>query len=129
MALAPDPKKNHLLAALPAAACNAGCRNWSGGDRWATCCTSRGAREPRVLSNHAIVSLLYVMQKTARRPKSLSWVTEGIVGISLLMGGESTPSRAVVQSGGQGLRLSARTAKEFELAGLSCTCFCATPRR
>jgi hypothetical protein len=44
---------------------------------------------------------------------------EGIAGNSLLMGGESTPSRAVVQSGGTGLRLSARMAKqEFELAGL-----------
>jgi CRP-like cAMP-binding protein len=37
---------------------------------------------------------------------------EGLVGISLLMGGESTPSRAVVQSAGHGFRLSAQAIKE-----------------
>lgn len=43
---------------------------------------------------------------------------EGIVGISLFMGGESTPSRAVVQSTGQCLRLKARALKEeFNRAG------------
>jgi CRP-like cAMP-binding protein len=43
---------------------------------------------------------------------------EGIVGISLFMGGESTPSRAVVQSAGKGLRLRAALMKEeFNRAG------------
>jgi CRP-like cAMP-binding protein len=43
---------------------------------------------------------------------------EGIVGISLFMGGESTPSRAVVQSAGGGFRLKASTMKqEFDRAG------------
>jgi CRP-like cAMP-binding protein len=43
---------------------------------------------------------------------------EGIVGISLFMGGESTPSRAVVQSAGQGFRLKAHVLKEeFNRAG------------
>jgi len=43
---------------------------------------------------------------------------EGIVGISLFMGGESTPSRAVVQSAGDGFRLKAQTMKdEFNRAG------------
>ena len=43
---------------------------------------------------------------------------EGIVGISLFMGGESTPSRAVVQSAGQGYRLKAQVLKEeFNRAG------------
>jgi CRP-like cAMP-binding protein len=43
---------------------------------------------------------------------------EGIVGISLFMGGESTPSRAVVQSAGEGYRLKARFVKEeFNRAG------------
>jgi CRP-like cAMP-binding protein len=43
---------------------------------------------------------------------------EGIVGISLFMGGESTPSRAVVQSAGHGVRLSAHAMKdEFNRAG------------
>jgi CRP-like cAMP-binding protein len=43
---------------------------------------------------------------------------EGVVGVSLFMGGESTPSRAVVQSAGQGLRLKAQLMKdEFNRAG------------
>jgi CRP-like cAMP-binding protein len=43
---------------------------------------------------------------------------EGIVGISLFMGGESTPSRAVVQSAGRGFRLKAQVLKdEFNRAG------------
>jgi CRP-like cAMP-binding protein len=43
---------------------------------------------------------------------------EGIVGISLFMGGESTPSRAVVQSAGNGFRLRAQMMKEeFNRAG------------
>jgi CRP-like cAMP-binding protein len=43
---------------------------------------------------------------------------EGIVGISLFMGGDSTPSRAVVQSAGHGFRLSAKVMKEeFDKSG------------
>jgi CRP-like cAMP-binding protein len=43
---------------------------------------------------------------------------EGIVGVSLFMGGESTPSRAVVQSAGTGCRLKAQIMKdEFNKAG------------
>ena len=43
---------------------------------------------------------------------------EGIVGISLFMGGETTPSRAVVQSAGYGYRLKAQLLKqEFNRAG------------
>jgi CRP-like cAMP-binding protein len=43
---------------------------------------------------------------------------EGLVGVSLFMGGESTPSRAVVQSAGLGCRLKAHTMKaEFDKAG------------
>jgi CRP-like cAMP-binding protein len=38
--------------------------------------------------------------------------SEGVVGISLFMGGESTPSRAVVQSAGKGFKLTARAIKE-----------------
>jgi len=43
---------------------------------------------------------------------------EGVIGISLFMGGGSTPSRAVVQSAGSGYRLSARNIKdEFNRSG------------
>jgi CRP-like cAMP-binding protein len=43
---------------------------------------------------------------------------EGLVGVSLFMGGETTPSRAVVQSAGRGFRLAAHAMKsEFNRAG------------
>jgi CRP-like cAMP-binding protein len=65
----------------------------------------------------AIVSLLYVMENGASAEIAVVG-NEGIVGISLFMGGESTPSRAVVQSAGRGFRLRAQTIKdEFERAG------------
>ena len=65
----------------------------------------------------AIVSLLYVMENGASAEIAVVG-NEGIVGISLFMGGESTPSRAVVQSAGHGYRLKAQTIKEeFNRAG------------
>jgi CRP-like cAMP-binding protein len=65
----------------------------------------------------AIVSLLYVMENGASAEIAVVG-NEGIVGISLFMGGESTPSRAVVQSAGRGLRLKAQVMKdEFNKAG------------
>jgi CRP-like cAMP-binding protein len=54
----------------------------------------------------AIVSLLYVMQNGASAEIAVVG-NEGIVGVSLFMGGQSTPSRGVVQSAGQGFRLEA----------------------
>ncbi|WP_310384990.1 Crp/Fnr family transcriptional regulator [Roseateles sp.] len=65
----------------------------------------------------SIVSLLYVMQNGASAEIAVVGF-EGLVGISLFMGGDSTPSRAVVQSAGQGLRLKAQTIKdEFNRSG------------
>lgn len=65
----------------------------------------------------AIVSLLYVMEDGASAEIAVVG-NEGVVGVSLFMGGESTPSRAVVQSAGQGWRLNAHALKvEFERAG------------
>ena len=62
----------------------------------------------------SIVSLLYVMEDGASAEIAVVG-KEGVVGISLFMGGESTPSRAVVQSAGEGWRLSSRLVKaEFE---------------
>jgi hypothetical protein len=54
----------------------------------------------------AIVSLLYVMENGSSAEIAVVG-NEGIVGVSLFMGGESTPSRAVVQSAGSGFRLEA----------------------
>jgi CRP-like cAMP-binding protein len=65
----------------------------------------------------SIVSLLYVMENGASAEIAVVG-NEGIVGVSLFMGGESTPSRAVVQSAGHGFRLQADTMKrEFDRAG------------
>ena len=65
----------------------------------------------------AIVSLLYVMQNGDSAEIAIVG-NEGIVGFSLFMGGNSTPSRAVVQSAGTGLRMPAAAIKqEFEKSG------------
>jgi CRP-like cAMP-binding protein len=65
----------------------------------------------------SIVSLLYVLENGASAEIAVVG-NEGIVGISLFMGGESTPSRAVVQSGGAGFRLRANILmQEFNRAG------------
>src|SRR6188768_3480056 len=65
----------------------------------------------------AIVSLLYVMEDGASAEIAVVG-HEGLVGISLFMGGETTPSRAVVQSAGEGFRLEAQLLKqEFNRAG------------
>jgi CRP-like cAMP-binding protein len=66
---------------------------------------------------NAIVSLLYVMKDGASAEIAVVG-NEGIVGIALFMGGETTPSRAVVQSAGHAHRLSSKLLKrEFESGG------------
>ncbi len=65
----------------------------------------------------SIVSLLYVMESGASAEISVVG-NEGLVGISLFMGGESTSSRAIVQSGGTGYRLlGQRLVDEFNRHG------------
>ena len=59
----------------------------------------------------SIVSLLYVMEDGASAEIAIVG-NEGMLGIALFMGGETTPSRAVVQSAGQGFRLRAHLLKE-----------------
>lgn len=65
----------------------------------------------------SIVSLLYVLENGASAEIAVVG-NEGILGVSLFMGGETTPSRAIVQSAGYGYRLKAQLLKdEFERAG------------
>ena len=65
----------------------------------------------------AIVSLLYVLKDGASAEIAVVG-NEGLVGVSLFMGGETTPSRAVVQSAGHAYRLRSRLLKrEFEYGG------------
>jgi len=59
----------------------------------------------------SIISLLYVMEDGASAEIAVVG-NEGILGISLFMGGETTPSRAIVQSAGHAFRLKAALLKE-----------------
>jgi CRP-like cAMP-binding protein len=110
---ATNPRRNQLLAALPEA-------EWI---RWAPNLEQvemplgMVLSEPGITLSHvyfpttAIVSILYVMENGASAEIAVAGY-EGIVGISLFMGGESTPSRAVVQSGGIAFRMRARFLKD-----------------
>src|SRR5438270_9513965 len=65
----------------------------------------------------SIVSLLYVLADGATAEIAVTG-NEGLVGIALFMGGETTPSRAVVQSAGEGYRLRASVLKrQFDRGG------------
>ncbi len=114
-----DPRRNHLLAVLPDT-------EW---ERW------KPELEPvdlplgkvlyesgRKLSHvyfptTAIVSLLYVLEDGASAEIAVVG-HDGLVGISLFMGGQSTTSRAVVQCAGKGYRLKAEQMMlEFDRGG------------
>ena len=114
-----DRNVNHLLAALP----NLVTSRWLAHLEDVELSLGQVLYESGGTLSHvyfpttAIVSLLYVMENGASAEIAVVG-NEGIVGISLFMGGESTPSRAVVQSAGRGLRLKAQILKdEFNQAG------------
>ena len=114
-----NPQQNHLLAALPAADLARLLPDLElipmplG---WAIC-ESGGQMAYLYFPTTSIVSLLYVMENGASAEIAVSG-NEGLVGISLFMGGEKTPSRAVVQSAGYGYRLKANVLKrEFAMGG------------
>ncbi len=113
------PTQNHLLAALPAEdlarlqpdleliPMPLGWPVYESGDRM----------NYLFFPTTCIVSLLYVTESGASAEIAITG-NEGLVGISLFMGGESTSSRAVVQSGGNGYRLKANALKkEFATGG------------
>ena len=119
MAEVTEPRHNRLLAALPEA-------EWA---RWmphlepvdmplGRVLYESGSRLSHVyFPTTSIVSLLYVMEDGASAEIAVVG-NEGIVGISLFMGGQSTPSRALVQSEGRGFRLKADLMlQEFNRAG------------
>ena len=113
MAAIRNPKDNHLLASLPAAEW----ARWLPHLEWIDMPLGHVFYESGGVQSHvyfpttAIVSLLYVMENGASAEIAVVG-KEGIVGFSLFMGGESTPSRAVVQSAGQGYRVSSEVIKE-----------------
>ena len=114
-----SPKQNYLLAALPAPEYERlqphleltpmplGQALYESG----------GRMQHVYFPTTSIVSLLYVLEDGASAEIAVVG-NEGILGISLFMGGETTPSRAVVQSAGFGYRLKAQLLKnEFNRAG------------
>ena len=113
MVTASQATENHLLAALPEAELR----------RWLpllepvdlplglVLCESGRTLSHVYFPTNAIVSLLFILEDGDSAEIAVVG-HEGIVGISLFMGGESTPSRAVVQSAGRGFRLSAWAIKE-----------------
>jgi CRP-like cAMP-binding protein len=115
----PSPVQNHLLAQLPQAERN----RWFPKLRIDRYALGQVMYEAGVTLKHvyfpitAIISLLYVMENGASAEIAVVG-NEGIVGVSLFMGGGSTPSRGVVQSAGQGYRLVRTLMKnEFDKAG------------
>lgn len=77
-----------------------------------------GDRQAHVFfPTEGIVSLLYVMENGASAEIAVTG-NEGLVGVSLFMGGGSTPSRAIVQSAGHAYRLAASMlTQEFDRGG------------
>jgi CRP-like cAMP-binding protein len=114
-----DPRDNWLLAALAD-------REW---DRWVPHLEPVAMPLGKVLyepsgklpyvffPTTAIVSLLYVMENGASAEIAVVG-NEGVVGVSLFMGGESTSSQGVVQAAGEGFRLKASLLmEEFNRGG------------
>jgi CRP-like cAMP-binding protein len=114
-----DPRMNHLLAALPDADLQRLLPELVHVDMplGQVLCESGDTLKHVYFPTTSIVSLLYVMENGASAEIAVVG-NEGIVGISLFMGGESTPSRAVVQSAGQGYKLKSKDIKdEFKRSG------------
>jgi len=115
-----NPSQNHLLAALPTAEF----------ERLAphlelvplplgeVLYEPGGQLQHAYFPTTAIVSLHYVMESGASA-ETAGVGNEGVVGISLFMGGDTTPSSAVVQTAGHAYRLDSRLLKEeFKRGGL-----------
>jgi CRP-like cAMP-binding protein len=115
----PDPRANHLLASLPE-------KEFA---RWQpnlqavamplgqVLYESGGTLEYVYFPTTSIVSLLFVLENGGSAEIAVVGY-EGLVGVSIFMGGLSTPSRAIVQSAGAGFRLNASLMMDgFNLGG------------
>ena len=120
MPLPHSPNQNHLLAALPTAEFERLAPHLE----LAPMLLGETLYEPGGKLKHvyfpttAIVSLLYVLEDGLSA--GIAGVgNEGVLGISLFMGGDTTPSSAVVQTAGHGYRLQGKLLKEeFDRGGL-----------
>ena len=119
MRTAHSPQQNHLLAALPAEELDRLLPHLELvamplGDVLYESGTHLGHV---YFPTTSIVSLLYVMEDGASAEIAVVG-NEGIIGVALFMGGETTPSRAVVQSAGYAYRLKGQLLKqEFNRSG------------
>jgi len=120
IASAHSPSQNHILAALPTEEFE----RLAGNLEFVPMLLGDILYEPGGQMQHAyfpttaIVSLHYVMESGASA-ESAGVGNEGVVGISLFMGGDTTPSSAVVQTAGHAYRLAGRLLKqEFSRGGL-----------
>ncbi len=115
----PLPRQNHLLAALPDEVQQ---RLFPSLELvplplGKVLYESGGALQHVYFPTNAIVSLLYVMENGASAEISVVG-NEGLIGVAVFMGGESTPSRAIVQSAGHAFRLPGqRMRDEFSRHG------------
>lgn len=120
MPATPSPNQNHLLAALPTAEFELLAPHLE----LVALPLGEMLYEPDRQLQHAyfpttaIISLLHVMESGASA-ESAGVGNEGVVGVSLFMGGETTTSSAVVQTAGQAYRLDRRwLMQEFNRSGL-----------
>jgi CRP-like cAMP-binding protein len=115
----PDPRDNQILAALPQEEATRlfpqlklvdlplGMSVYESGD----------VQRYIYFPTNSIVSLLYVLKDGASAEIAVVG-NEGAIGVALFMGGETTPSRAIVQSAGVAYRLSSRAIRaEFDRHG------------
>jgi CRP-like cAMP-binding protein len=114
-----DALKNHLLAALPAdefaqlksklefVSFKLGDVLYESGDKM----------DYAYFPTTAIISMLYVMENGATAEIGVVG-NDGLIGNALFMGGNTTTSRAIIQSSGEAFRMKAKDVKaEFKLGG------------
>lgn len=113
------PNQNHLLASLPAEILERLTPNLElvAMPLGEVICESGGQLQHAYFPTTAILSMHYVMENGATA--EIAGVgNEGVLGVSLFMGGNTTPSRTTVQTGGWGYRLKVRLMmEEFDRAG------------
>ena len=108
-----DPRQNHLMRALPASECERLIPHLElvpmplGDVLYESGSQLRYVYFPTT----SIVSLLYVLEDGASAEIAVVG-NDGMVGVALFMGGETTPSRAVVQSAGHAYRLRGQVLKD-----------------
>ena len=109
----PFPKQNHLLASLP----EADFQRWLPQLELVRLTLGQVLYEPGAKLEHvyfpttSIVSMLYVM-KNGESAEIAVVGAEGVIGIPLFMGGDTTTSRAVVQNAGPAYRLAAAAIRQ-----------------